>query len=152
MKKKAAFSQHGMQQTIIIIVVKETEFRARIFRLDKHSLTREAFDEVVTGSRAPVPFFPLPAEVQNARAVHFFPPLAGSGSGAVEYGILKLYQGSLARKDVFFHRSSLYLWGVSLAKTDLCQIFKVKEQVCVRISFLLIVFSRFRRATASSAR
>ncbi len=38
-------------------------------------------------------------------------------------------QGSMAKKDVIFHRSSTYLWNVNLEKADLAHIFKV-HNIC----------------------
>ncbi len=108
-------------------------------------MTHADFIQATDGSLAPAPYFPLPQEIQNGRIVHFYDP--SYANGPTEYGIIKIHQvnfmlkigiqyklsltitflkGSFAKKDVLFHRSSVYVWNVSLENANLSLILKVK--------------------------
>lgn len=66
--------------------------------------SKQEFDTCVAATTQPVPFFPLPLEKQNARIAHIFPHNKTKPGNGCEFGVLKIHQGSLEKKDVLFER------------------------------------------------
>lgn len=99
--------------------------------------TLAAFERVVSGEEKPKPFFPIAQETQIGRIMHLYPCVKNKVGEGVDCGIIKIQQGSLAKKDVLFERESIYLWGVNFRGGDITYFLKEGTKVMVEVSEII---------------
>ncbi|QQP50597.1 Uncharacterized protein FKW44_011646, partial [Caligus rogercresseyi] len=91
--------------------------------LSSHGMTEAEFEEIAAGKATLKPFFPFASEQMNARIIYFYPSCRKVGESSsekgAEFGLLRITQGPLIKRDVLFERSDFYLFNVSLRNVDL---------------------------------